>query len=73
MSCYGFPAVHWWKIRSNNVLERLNLEIRRRTNAAGSFPDSEAALMLVADRLRYVLTHRWGTKRYMSREIESAI
>ena len=45
----------------------------------GSFPDSEAALMLVAARLRYVLSHQWGTKRYMNiellleREIESGI
>jgi len=57
----------------------LNREIRRRTNVVGSFPDSEAALMLVAARLRYVLSHQWGTKRYMNmeplleREIESAI
>jgi transposase-like protein len=57
----------------------LNREIRRRTNVVGSFPDSEAALMLAAARLRYDLSHQWGTKRYMNmeplleREIESAI
>ena len=79
LSYYDFPAAHWRKIRSNNVLERLNREIRRRTNVVGSFPDSEAALMLVAARLRYVLSHRWGTKRYMNMEsllegeIESAV
>jgi transposase-like protein len=44
----------------------LNRELQRRTNKVGSFPDNEAALMLVAERLRYVLSHQWGTKRYMS-------
>ena len=79
MSYYDFPASHWSKIRTNNTLERLNREIRRRTNVVGSFPDSEAALMLVAARLRYVLSHQWGTKRYMNMEsllegeIESAV
>jgi putative transposase len=79
LSYYDFPASHWSKIRTNNTLERLNREIRRRTNVVGSFPDSEAALMLVAARLRYVLFHQWGTKRYMNMEtlvegeIESAI
>ncbi len=43
LSYYAFPAAHWRKIRSNNAFERLNREIRRRTNVVGSFPDSEAA------------------------------
>lgn len=66
LSYYGFLAAHWRKIRTNNALERLNREIRRRTNVVGSFPESEAALMLVAAILRYVLSHQWGTKRYMN-------
>ncbi|HPR89973.1 MAG TPA: transposase, partial [Synergistaceae bacterium] len=68
LSYYAFPAAHWRKIRTNNALERLNREIRRRTNVVGSFPDSEAALMLVAARLRYVLSLQWGAKRYMNME-----
>jgi transposase-like protein len=66
LSYYSFPSNHWRKIRTNNTLERLNREIRRRTNVVGSFPDGEAALMLVAARLQYVLSHEWGTKRYMN-------
>jgi transposase-like protein len=66
LSYYSFPSCHWRKIRTNNTLERLNREIRRRTNVVGSFPDGEAALMLVAARLQYVLSHEWGTKRYMN-------
>ena len=34
-----FPSEHWTRIRTNNVIERLNREIRRRTRVVGSFPD----------------------------------
>ena len=34
-----FPSEHWTRIRTNNVIERLNQEIRRRTRVVGSFPD----------------------------------
>lgn len=61
-----FPNAHWTKIRSNNVIERLNREIRRRTRVVGTFPDGNSALMLVCARLRYVASKAWGTKRYMS-------
>ena len=33
-----FPSEHWTRIRTNNVIERLNREIRRRTRVVGSFP-----------------------------------
>lgn len=42
-----FPANHRIKLRTNNMIERLNKEIRRRTRVVGSFPDSNSALMLV--------------------------
>lgn len=61
-----FPYAHWTKLRSNNVLERLNREIRRRTRVVGTFPDGNSALMLVCARLRHVANKAWGTKRYMS-------
>lgn len=61
-----FPYAHWSKLRSNNVIERLNREIRRRTRVVGTFPDGNAALMLVCARLRHVASKAWGTKRYMS-------
>ena len=60
-----FPSTHWSKIRSNNVIERVNREIRRRTRVVGTFPDGNSALMLVCARLRYVAGSHWGTKRYM--------
>ena len=40
-----FPYAHWQKIRTNNVIERLNREIRRRTRVVGAFPDGNSALM----------------------------
>ena len=39
---YDFPSEHWRNIRTNNPLERLNREIRRRTNVVGSFPDGHS-------------------------------
>ena len=66
MSYYAFPATHWRHIRTNNPLERLNREIRRRTRVVGSFPDGHAALMLVAARLRYMAGQKWGIQRYMN-------
>ncbi len=61
-----FPAQHWLKLRTNNVIERLNREIRRRTRVVGTFPDGRSALMLVCARVRHVTNSHWGTKRYMS-------
>jgi len=61
-----FPYAHWSKLRSNNVIERLNREIRRRTRVVGTFPDGNSALMLVCARLRHVASKAWGTRRYMS-------
>ena len=65
MAFYAFPPTHWRKLRTNNMLERVNREIRRRTRTVGSFPDGKSALMLVAARLRYVASSTWGTKMYM--------
>lgn len=60
-----FPSQHWLKIRTNNVIERMNREIRRRTRVVGTFPDGKSALMLVCARLRYVSGREWGSKRYL--------
>ena len=63
-----FPSQHWPRIRTNNMLERVNREIKRRTRAIGAFPDGNSALMLVCARLRYVAGSSWGEKRYMNME-----
>ena len=61
-----FPSQHWTRIRTNNTLERLNREIKRRTKPIGAFPDGNSALMLVCARLRHVAGSDWGTRRYMN-------
>jgi putative transposase len=65
LSYYAMPSEHWRCVKTNNPLERLMREIRRRTRVVGAFPDGRSALMLVAARLRYVAATRWGTKRYL--------
>ena len=61
-----FPSEHWTKIRTNNLIERMNREIRRRTRVVGAFPDGNSALMLVCARLRHVAGTQWGSKKYMN-------
>ncbi|EFW89475.1 IS256 family transposase [Streptococcus equinus] len=61
-----FPVQHWHRIRTNNLTERVNREVRRRTRSIGAFPDGNSALMLVCARLRYVASNDWGQKRYLN-------
>ena len=60
------PPEHWTRIRTNNVIERLNREIRRRTRVMGTFPDGNSALMLICARLRHVAGTQWGNKKYLN-------
>ena len=60
-----FPSEHWTRIRTNNVIERLNREIRRRTRVVGSFPDGRSVLMLICARIRYVTANDWSSRRYL--------
>lgn len=66
LAYYAFPSEHWRSLRTNNPLERLNREIRRRTRVVGCFPDGRSAVMLVTARLRYLAGKDWGTKRYLN-------
>ena len=61
----GFPANHGIKPRTNDMIGRLNREIRRRTRVVGGFPDSDSALMLVCAGIRYVTSRSWSDRRYM--------
>lgn len=61
-----FPRTHWRSLRTNNPMERIMKEIRRRTNVVGAFPDGQSALMLVSARLRYLSGRSWGLKRYLN-------
>jgi len=61
----AFPREHWTRLRTNNALERIMKEVRRRTRVVGAFPDGQSALMLVAARLRHIAGTKWGTRRYL--------
>ena len=66
LTYYAFPDKHHRQIRTNNPLERIMREIRRRSRVVGCFPDGKSALMLAAARLRYIAGTKWGTRRYMN-------
>ncbi len=65
LSYMAFPREHGRSVRTNNMLERLMREIRRRTRVVGCFPDGESAVMLVGARLRHVAGTQWGSRRYL--------
>jgi len=65
LTYYAYPSTHWRQIRTNNPLERIIREIRRRTRVVGAFPDGRSALMLVAARLRHIASTKWGKRRYL--------
>ena len=72
MTYCDFPSEHGTRIRTNNVIERLNREIRR-TRVVGMFPDGNSALMLVCARLRHVAGSQRGNKKYMDmKHLEAA-
>ena len=66
LTYYAFPDIHWQKIRTNNPLERIMKEIRRRTRVVGAFPDGQSCLNLAAARLRYIAGTAWSAKCYMN-------
>lgn len=68
LSCMSFPREHWTRVRTNNMLDRIIREIRRRTRVVENFPDGHSAVMLVAARLRHVVGTRWCTRQYMDME-----
>jgi len=65
---FAFPSDHWRQIKTNNPLERIIRELRRRTRVVGAFPDGHSALMLVAARLRHIASTKWGKRRYLTME-----
>ena len=72
LTYYAFPDSHWIKLRTNNPLERIMREIRRRTRVVGAFPDGQSCLNLAAARLRHIAGTQWTTRKYMNMDPLSA-
>lgn len=66
LTYYAFPREHHRHIYTNNPLEAINKQIRRRTRVVGAFPDGNSAVMLAAARLRHIAGTQWGLRRYMN-------
>lgn len=69
LAYYAFPEEHWRRIRTNNPLERLMREIRRRTRVVCAFPDGNSCLNLAAAKLRHIAGTTWSSKRYLKMKL----
>ena len=70
MSYTAFPKRHWKRIRTTNMVERVNRELKRRTKVVGVFPNEESLLRLVGSILMDI-NEEWVTgRRYLTMEKE---
>lgn len=66
----AYPRVHWKRIRTTNVIERINKELKRRSRPVGAFP-SDKSLMRLAGCIMININEEWITgKKYLSMDEE---
>ena len=66
----AYPRVHWKRIRTTNVIERINKELKRRSRPVGAFP-SDKSLMRLAGCIMININEEWITgKKYLSMDKE---
>jgi transposase-like protein len=62
----AFPEEHWKRIRTTNMLERVNLEIKRRSRSIGAFPNGDSAMRLIGSILIDINEDWLCGKRYLT-------
>lgn len=70
MNYRTLPKEHWRKIRTTNILERVNKELKRRSKVAGAFPNAESLMRLAVSILIDINEERIAGRRYLSMECE---
>lgn len=68
LTVFCLPARHRVRMRTNNMLERLNREIKRRTRVVGIFPNDDALLRLASAVLMEVDEHWMSGRKYLTME-----
>lgn len=66
---FAFPGQHWIELKTNNPLETLTREIRRRTRVVGAFPDTQSCLSIAAARLTHIAGTKWSTQRHINMDL----
>jgi putative transposase len=64
----AFPPEHWTRLYSTNPLERLNREVKRRTDIVGIFPDQDSVIRLVGSVLQEIDDEWQIERRYFSQD-----
>ena len=65
----SFPEEHQRKLHTNNVTERFNSELKRRTKKIGAFPDSDSLLRLVVS-IAMDINEEWLLRKYINMEVD---
>ena len=66
----AYPKAHWKRIRTTNIIERINKELKRRSRPVGAFP-SDQSLMRLAGCIMININEEWVTgKKYLTMDVE---